>query len=397
MKVLIVHDIGALVGGAEYSLLKIRQELTRRGHEVKTVTGDRPRPEPGFSDFTFSSKDASAAGKLFHYLHNSSAKKTVATAIEDFHPDVIHACTVTMLSPAGMKAMRATPVVMDLRDFGLMYPFMHKYLPREDFCGYGDEACCPQHAGYRRYYFEILRIYLHRRRFGQISAFIVNSNFMKQLADSMGMKPAVCLENPIEPIPDDLPGEPRHKNGILYAGRLEPEKGIMELLDGFELILRAHPEAELLIAGEGSLSAGIAARMRNGPLGKSVKLLGQLSKPELHQWYGRARLLVVPSLWPEPFGRVGPEAMAFGVPVVGSGRGGMSDWLEDGRNGLIADPRDAKKMAGAIMILLEDETLHREMSLRARASAGRFRLDSYIDKLERLYEEAIAGSRRFRS
>ncbi len=397
MKILIVHDIGALVGGAEYSLLKIRRELTRRGHEVKTITGDRPRPEPGFSDFTFSSKDASVAGKLLHYLYNSSAKKTVAATIEGFHPDVIHACTVTMLSPAGIKAMRETPAVMDLRDYGLMYPFLHKYLPREDFCGYGDEACCPQHAGYRRYYFEILRIYLHRRRFGQISTFIVNSNFMKKLADSMGMKPAVYLETPIEPITKDLPGEPRLKNGILYAGRLEPEKGVMELLDGFELVLIAHPDAELLIAGEGSLSAGIAARIRDGHLGKSVKLLGHLSKPELQQWYARVRLLVVPSLWPEPFGLVGPEAMAFGVPVIGSGRGGMTDWLDDGRNGLIADPRDADKMAGAITTLLEDEGLHQEMSRRAHASADRFRLDLYIDKLESLYEEAIANSRRFRS
>lgn len=391
-----VHDIGALTGGAEHSLRKIRRELIRRGHEVRAVTGDRPAPEPEFRDYVFTSRDATVAGKLLHYLYNFSAKRTVAAAVRDFQPDVIHACTVTRLSPAGVKAMRGIPTVMDLRDYGLMYPLLHKHLPRDEFCGFGDGACCPRHAGLLHYYFEVLRVHLHRRRFRQISAFIVNSEYARRLAEELDMKPAVVLHSPIDCIPAPA-NEPRIAHSVLYAGRLEPEKGVLELLDAFELVLKSLPDAQLLFAGGGGLGPELESRINRRGLSGSVRMLGLLSKPDLHCWYRKIRLVVVPSLWPEPFGLVGPEAMARGVPVVASGRGGISDWLHDGENGLIADPCDAHQMADAITRLLTDDSLFQAMSRKAIESVSKFRLDLYVDNLEQLYDEAIANSNRLRS
>lgn len=397
MKILIIHDVGALVGGAEYSLANIRRDLMQRGHDVRVVTGDRPSPEPGFSDYIFASRDASVPGKFLHYLYNSSAKQTISAAIGDFRPDVIHAGTVTRISPAGVKAMKGTPTVMDLRDYGLMYPDLHKYLPREEYCGYGDGSCCPRHVGYLRYYFDLVRIYLHRRRFGQISAFIVNSEYVKKLAELMGMKPAVVINSPVDPIPEEPQREAGTRNSILYAGRLEPEKGVLQLLDSFELVRESIPDAVLLMAGEGSLSDELRSRIADRGLSESVEMLGFLRREELQRWYSRIRVAVVPSLWPEPFGLVGPEAMAFGVPVVASGRGGTKDWLHDGENGLIADPGDARDLASAITRLLQDDVLYQDLVRNAVESVRRFRLQGYIDKLEEVYREAIENNRRLRS
>ena len=392
-----IHDIGALVGGAEHSLYNIRRELVRRGHEVRAVTGDRPRPQPGFSDYTFSSRDATVPGKLVHYLYNHSAKTTISFAIRDFRPEVIHAGTVTKISPAGVKAMKGTPTIMDLRDYGLMYPALHKYLPKDEFCRYGDDACCPLHAGYFRYYFELLRIYLHRKRFDQIAAFVADSEHMKRLAGQLGMKPAIVLNSPLETIPEQLPGVPKLPDSILYAGRLEPEKGVLELVNSFELVRKSLPDAKLLIAGSGSLSDEIDSLIMDRGLCGSVTLLGHINRQELQQWYVKTRIVAIPSLWPEPFGRVGPEAMAFGVPVVASGRGGMTDWLNDGQNGIIADPSDVKNLAASLVRLLQDETLYQLMSENARQSVHRFRVENYVDELEALYRGAAASSKRLRS
>lgn len=397
MKILMVHDVGSLVGGAELSLLHIRREMEQRGHEIRMLTADSPSPDPGFSDYTFHSGDATRAGKFFHHLYNRSAARAVRGAIADFRPHVIHACTVTRVSPAGVRAMRPIPTVMDLRDYGLVYPNLHTVLPRAEFCGFGDEACCCRHAGYLRYYFERVRVGLHRRNFPYISAFIVNSGYLERIAEQLEMTPAINLGNPVDvPTGEDynpvrLPGT------ILFAGRLEPEKGILELLDSFELVLREQPGARLLIAGEGSLRSRIESRVRSRGLATSVAILGHLDQQKLLDWYRQVQLVAVPSLWPEPFGLVGPEAMSLGVPVVASGTGGMRDWLEDGHNGLIADPRDAAAFAAALLRLLKDEALYEELSLNARLSTRRFQTSKYMDRLEQVYLDAVAASSSARS
>ena len=397
MKVLMIHDIGALIGGAEYSLLNIRRELSRRGHEVMMVTSDRPEPDSGISDYTFSSRDATVPGKLIHYLYNHSAKATIAYAIQAFQPQIIHVCTVTKVSPAGLKAARGTPTVMDVRDFSLMFPLLHKVLPKGDYCGLSDDSCCPQHAGYLRYYYDLLRVHLQRRRFDQISAFIVNSEYMKQIAEQLGMKPAVVLNSPIENIPEQLPKVQELGDSILYAGRLEPEKGILELLAGFEIVLKSLPDAKMLLAGDGVLKTELESYIQERMLGESVQMLGMLDKQDLQHLYSKVRAVAIPSLWPEPFGRVGPEAMAYGVPVIASGRGGMSDWLRDGENGLIVNPADTKGLADAMVRLLRDQALHKHLSQNARTSVSRFSVASYVDDLETLYRDVTANSKFLRS
>jgi glycosyltransferase involved in cell wall biosynthesis len=72
--------------------------------------------------------------------------------------------------------------------------------------------------------------------------------------------------------------------------------------------------------------------------------------------YARARVVVVPSLWPEPFGLVGVEAMARGRPVVGIDRGGIREWLAHGETGLRVEPT-AATLAAAIQRLLNEPEL----------------------------------------
>jgi len=99
----------------------------------------------------------------------------------------------------------------------------------------------------------------------------------------------------------------------------------------------------------------------------------------------RSRVAVVPSLWPEPFGLVGPESMACGTPVVASGRGGISDWLEDGRNGLRADPSTSGAICAALFRLFSDRTLWQRCVDGSLRTAEAFSTVLHAERLENLY------------
>lgn len=384
-----VNDIGARCGGAEVVIQRTKKELERRGHQVRLLTGDMPPIQPGFSDYSFHSADATKAGKFLFHLYNPWARKSVTRAIAQFQPDIINLHIVTRFSPAGIKACLRIPTIMTIHYLGLFYPRLHKAVPRSTYCGREDKACCRKHAGVPRYYFELFRSYLHIRNFKQMSAIIVPSEYVKTIVEALGYGTAQNLGCPIDFDTNEIQEQNRLEGSILFAGRLEPEKEIIRLFDSFVLVHQKNPAAKLYIAGEGSLRSKLMNLIHEKELDESVELLGMLNKSELNAWYRKTKVVAVPSVLPEPFPLAGPEAMSFGVPVVASGAGGISEWLEHDYNGLVANPVDKEAFAEAILRLLEDEALYHRLSKNARLTAKRFQTEIYVNKLEELYEEAL--------
>jgi len=99
--------------------------------------------------------------------------------------------------------------------------------------------------------------------------------------------------------------------------------------------------------------------------------------------YKAARVVVVPSRWPEPFGMVGLEAMSHGRPVVGFNVGGISDWLEDARTGILVPEQDTTAFAQALEQIIGDQELANLMGRNAykRLCQG-FAFDKYMDRME---------------
>ena len=131
--------------------------------------------------------------------------------------------------------------------------------------------------------------------------------------------------------------EPDGRFVVGYAGRLVPEKGVMTLVEA----TRAMPQTEVLVAGEGPLAAAI----REEP---HVRMLGWVPRAEMADFWSQLDVMVLPSLtdgkkWVEQFGRVLVEAMAAGVPVVGSDAGRIPDTVGDA--GLIFPEGDAPGIA----------------------------------------------------
>jgi glycosyltransferase involved in cell wall biosynthesis len=129
-------------------------------------------------------------------------------------------------------------------------------------------------------------------------------------------------------------------------------------------------------------------------MGLSGRIDFKGDRPSPQELYPTARLVVVPSLWPEPFGLVGPEAMAHGIPVVASRVGGIPEWLDDGEVGFLVEPGDVQGLADRINRLLFDRPLARRLGQRARAVAGnRFTVPGYVDRFLDVLKEAISSSR----
>ncbi|HWO89068.1 MAG TPA: glycosyltransferase [Gemmatimonadales bacterium] len=132
---------------------------------------------------------------------------------------------------------------------------------------------------------------------------------------------------------------------VLCLSRVTRLKGIAELLAAFSLLSR---DARLLIANDGNDVARIRALVRAHPRRGRIELLGAVPTERVSQLLAEADVVALPSLWPEPFGLVGIEALAAGKPVVASGTGGMNEWARPELGVIVAVPNDARSFAAAL-------------------------------------------------
>ena len=155
--------------------------------------------------------------------------------------------------------------------------------------------------------------------------------------------------------------EIREPKTIFFVGRLDPEKGVLQLIQAYARVLQAHPDATLVIGGATGFGthketayvrqvhelANAVIRDCNG----KIQFAGYIDHDrDLPSWFQRATIFVSPSLFEEPFGLVNAEAMACATPVVGANRGGIPEVL--GNAGRLVDPEDTPNFAATISALL---------------------------------------------
>jgi len=172
---------------------------------------------------------------------------------------------------------------------------------------------------------------------------------------------------------------------FLFIGSLKPIKNVPRIIEAFSLFLKKTKKRyELVLAGSDFWpDEEIMAVIKRLKMYKQISILGFVEREDLPPLYRGAKALVVPSLY-EGFGLPILEAMAAGIPVVGSASGGIPDFLKDGRTGLLCDPRDPEDIADNIQRLLTDENLRHRV-----VQAGRelVKSDYDWDKIAPRYAE----------
>lgn len=220
------------------------------------------------------------------------------------------------------------------------------------------------------------------------------------------LPPGVDLDR-FHPIPKgqakDQLGIPRQDKNILFAGRIEPLKGIDTLLRAIALIQQRRPAAienvcVAIIGGDpwsddpDDEMARLQQLRKDLDIHDFVTFLGSKDQEILPYYYAAAEMVVMPSHY-ESFGLVALEAMAMGTPVIASEVGGLAFLVRDGETGFHVPSRDPEALAERIYRLLIDENCGRDLGQNARAYAQQFAWPLITNRLLRLYENAWTASR----
>ncbi|MDA8234021.1 MAG: glycosyltransferase family 4 protein [Clostridia bacterium] len=188
---------------------------------------------------------------------------------------------------------------------------------------------------------------------------------------------------------------------ILFVGRLNADKGVDIIMSAMPKIIKKHPEALLLIVGSphhgSEKSSPFADDLKNKglELGDKVRFLGFISPSEISRLYLASDLLVCPSVWNEPFGRVNIEAMACGLPVVASARGGIMEAVQNGVTGLlIPAPPDKEHLARAVHLLLSWPEFAHQLGRNGHQMVTRyFTWDRVVKELQAVYLKITSDRR----
>jgi glycosyltransferase involved in cell wall biosynthesis len=182
--------------------------------------------------------------------------------------------------------------------------------------------------------------------------------------------------------PDMLPAD---SINVLYAGRLEPEKGIELLADSFLLAREQQPSLRLVLAGAGSAEGYLRKR-----LGDAVSFLGWLDRDQLARAYASADIFVFASAT-DTFGQVIIEAQASGLPVVAVAAGGPAGLIDDRVTGLLCAPQ-AAELAGALAELARSPLLRSRLAGAGLASARARTWEQTLERLALGYRRALGAA-----
>jgi glycosyltransferase involved in cell wall biosynthesis len=187
----------------------------------------------------------------------------------------------------------------------------------------------------------------------------------------------------------------------VYTGRLLRGKGLFTLLDAFGDLARERPDVHLVLVGSGGAEAlsvedELRARASSEPLLGRVVFAGR--RERVADWLRAADLFVFPSVF-EGLGISLVEALACGLPAIGSRTGGIVDVIDDGRSGLLVPPGDAPSLAQAMRQLLADAARRAEMGRVGRRDVlARFDERDAVAKYRALFASLDgAASRRPRA
>ncbi|MFB6355681.1 MAG: glycosyltransferase family 4 protein [bacterium] len=384
------HDIG----GAEQSVRLLGKELIDRGNQVDVITLS---PD---NEYSQENKD----GLNVHYLplknlywpftdyghsrwlkpvwnlvdwYNPMMASRVGEILDDVQPDFMHTHNLYGFSTSVWAEAedRSISVIHTLRDYYLncLYGTLYR---SGDTC---EEQCTD------------CRLWTSHRRSGSssvqavtgISQFILGNHVDNGFFE--GTSTRSVIYNPLPPdflreSPPDLQERSGEPFRVGFLGRLDRSKGI-------EFFLReadnSNPDKfRFHVAGTGVKS--YEHQLRQKYENEHIEFHGY---QQAREFLDRVDVLVVPSRWPEPMGRVVIEAFARGTPVIASRNGGLPELIDEGENGYLLDSFKKEQLQEYLSKITSNSNTYQEMCQYALKSARQFTVDKITDHYMSLYNE----------
>ncbi len=362
-------------GGSGAVATELGMALAERGHEIHFLSYARPARLAAFHPrVTFHRVEVSSY-PLFRYPPYDLALASVMREVADTHRlDVLHVHyaiphAVSAVLARAMLGRRVPHIVTTLHGTDItIVGAEHSYFHPTRYGIEESDAVTTVSEWLRA---ETVRIFFPQKEIRVLPNFV----------DTVRFRPVECAQTR-EWL--GLCGEPT----LAHVSNFRPVKRVGDVVSIFARITRRRP-ARLLLAGDGpdrQLAEDIA---RDEGVLDRVRFLGE--QEHVERVLACADLFLLPSE-SESFGLAALEAMACGVPVVGTRAGGLPEVVDDGVTGALVGIGDVDAAADAATALLEDAPRLRMMSAAARRVAEeRFGLSAVVGRYEALYEELCSG------
>jgi len=175
---------------------------------------------------------------------------------------------------------------------------------------------------------------------------------------------------------------------ILFVGSNMYRKGVPDLIKAAPGVIKQHPQARFIIIGEDKSTDRLKRLCYDLNVDRNFEFAGWQSQESLLSYYQRASVFVMPSLT-EAFGVTFLEAMAAGVPVIGTNVGGIPEIIHDGTNGLLVPVESPSSITDAINQLLSDAQLRERFIQSAFSTLNNFSVDKMMECTRSLYQEIL--------
>ena len=355
-------------GGVANHILNLERQFTRLGHEVKviapasgpvTLFGDRfipigtPRPVP-------------SGGSIARVTLSTHKLKAI---LEKENFDIIH-----LHEPL-------TPVLCTN---------VLRFSKTANVGTFHATAKRPSYYTWSKFFYKIFLLKWFRR----INVKIAVSRPAKEFANRHFRGDYTIIPNgvDIEHFNPDVPPIDEYCDGklnILFVGRMEKRKGVGYLIEAYQRVKQELPNSRLIIVGPGSRLRKKYEKMVEKKGLKDIVFIGQVNFPDLPRYYKTATVFCAPATGFESFGIVLLEAMAVGKPIVATNIEGYAGIVEHQVEGLLVPPKDDRKLAEALISLLNNKSLQEQMGARGRARAAQYSWKTIAGQVLDCYTKAV--------
>ncbi len=360
-KILFISQYAGFVGGLERYIYNVASLLKENEYRVYSLYLQEAQEKEKFlsifdQNWTFKEiEEISEKDFDFTTIHKISHPIILKKILDRFSPTLfVH--DHDYYCPKGFK----------------YYPYKrincHRYYSRF-FCAVCSSIVPPRHMTHglkhalRKNFIESEKLF---RQAITCKSFVVLSEFMKwNLLNNGVSKEKIKIIHPFinPPLLEKKENHDESPSQIVFAGQQVMSKGTPLFL---KALSKLSSPAVVSILGSGSRLEDFKQLAKQMNLEDRVTFKGWVQNPL--EVFMNSSIAVFPSLWQEPFGLTGIEAMSCGIPVVGFDVGGVSEWLKNGYNGILVPERDTTAMAGAIDQLLNDKELRKSLGKNARLS-----------------------------
>ena len=354
------------IGGVEYYVYYMSQEIVQLGHEVKVLCANEPSSPIEEKIKGIDVKRLNYWGKIA----NTNITPGLPSAIsrEDF--DIIHTHIPTPWSAdwsALFSSFKKKPLVVtyhnDITGSGLANTIAHIY----------------NKTGLKFVLGKADRIIITQ------PSYLESSPHLRSYQDKLEVIPTGVNTDEFYPIKE------KKENSIFFLSVLDEfhkYKGLDYLLKALKIVKEEIPSVELIIGGKGVLMDYYQKMASFLDVEANVKFVGYIPEEELISYYSQANVFVLPSISSvqEGFGIVALEALACQTPVVTTEIVGVADDLQKSNSGIVLKPKDIENLAKTLISILQDRNLQEKMGTNGRKMViSKYTWKEAVKALENVY------------